>query len=230
MPIRKAIYDTMHKNPALVPCLNEARIDRLVLYWELLQRWGSALNLSRRKDAVEWAQADVADSFLGLAATGYFAPEFSPKFSSETQAPRAMDIGSGAGFPGVALAMLCESSDFGGIQVRWIESLHKRVSFLKRVGRGLQLPHVEACPMRVEEVSQPADWVTVRATFPWQELHLAKNCVAPGGTLMAFVGREPAPTEWQAMVDTWGWASQWVPYEVEGLGPRAMALATRPPT
>lgn len=221
MTIREAIDDTLHKNPALVSALSDERVERLIRYWELVQRWGSALNLSRRKSVDEWARADIADSFLGLLTTGFFS-EGTPKVS------RAMDIGSGAGFPGVALAMLCETSETPQTNVRWIESLHKRVSFLKRVGRELDLSHIEVCQMRVEEVVMPAEWVTVRATFPWQELHLAKNCVAPGGTLMAFVGRQPGAVEWEAEVCAWGWEGKWMPYEVDGLGARAMALATRP--
>lgn len=223
MHIRDTLHDTMRKNPLLESCLSAEQIDKLVLYWDLVQRWGRALNLSRRKNVEEWASADVADSFLGLYATGLFGANV------KTNIERAMDIGSGAGFPGLPLALLCETlHPSSNIQVRWIETLQKRVSFLHRVSRELGLPFVEACRQRIENVIVPADWVTIRATFPWQELHQAKNCVAPGGTLIAFVGREPNPTQWQAEVESWGWNPRWVPYGVEGLGERAMALATRP--
>ena len=223
MHIRETIDDTMRKNPLLDSCISAEDIDKLVLYWDLVQRWGRSLNLSRRKNVEDWVRADVADCFLGLHATGLFSDK------SENQVRQAMDIGSGAGFPGVPLAMLCQTFESSPkIQVRWIETLQKRVSFLHRVSRELKLPRVEACHMRIEDVSQPADWVTIRATFPWQELHQTKNCVAPGGTLIAFVGREPDSSQWQSEIESWGWEPRWLPYEVEGLGERAMALAARP--
>lgn len=223
MHVRDVIHDTMRKNPVLESYLSAEEIDKLVRYWELVQHWGRSLNLSRRKDPAEWACADVADSFLGLHATGLFTEK------TENRVEHAMDVGSGAGFPGVALAMLCETVyPADSIEVRWIETLQKRVSFLHRVGRELRLPQVKACHMRIEDVSEPADWVTIRATFPWQELHQARNCVAAGGTLVAFVGREPSAGQWTDEVGRWGWTAHWIPYEVEGLGERAMALASRP--
>jgi 16S rRNA (guanine527-N7)-methyltransferase len=161
MHVREAIDNTLRKNPLLDSCVSAEQIDKLVLYWELVQRWGRSLNLSRRKNVEDWARADVADCFLGLHATGLFADK------SENHVRQAMDIGSGAGFPGVPLALLCERFESSPrIDIRWIETLQKRVSFLHRVSRELKLPQMEACHMRIENVSEPADWMTIRATFP----------------------------------------------------------------
>ena len=191
----------------------EARLERLLQYYALLERWGAALNLSRRRGAEEWARADVADAFLGLAALGARVSE-----------PRDwMDVGSGAGFPGLAVALLWPSC-----RVRWVESSKKRVSFLQRVARELDLGNVEVLAQRVEDVQEDAEVVSTRATFPWQELSVLREVVRPGGCLVAFVGREPTSDEWEKFVERWGWRGERVPYVVDGMGPRAIAFARRP--
>lgn len=213
MKPEEALQQVVAENRGLAEMLTPARRERLVAYYGLLERWGAALNLSRRGGPEDWARADVADSFLGLAAATRGAP-----------APASiMDVGSGAGFPGVAVALL-----FPEVEVRWVESLKRRVSFLQRVVRELGLTKVAVLAARVEDVGESAQLVTSRATFPWQRLDSLREVVSAGGQLAAFVGREPSGEQWEAMVSTWGWRGELRPYQVTGLGPRALALAVRP--
>lgn len=207
-----ALRRVLQENPALGPLLPGARQEQLLRYWGLLERWGAAVNLSRRSGPEDWARADVADAFLGLAAA---------KVEALSPDELAMDVGSGGGFPALALALLRQGP------VRWIEPSMRRVSFLQRVVRELSLSHVEVEAARVETVGAPAAVVTSRATFPWQELHRLGPVVAPRGVMVAFVGREPDATAWSEQVEGWGWRGARLPYDVVGLGTRAVAMAWR---
>lgn len=217
-----ALQTACEENAELAGCWTAADRERLVRYWALLTRWGATLNLSRRRDALEWARFDVADSFLGLHAAGAGSGALGSLDSPSS--PGAMDVGSGAGFPGVALALRSAPDT----SVRWVETVQRRTSFLHRVTRELGLAHVQVCHQRVEEVREAAALVTVRATFPWQELGILRGAVAPGGRLVAFLGREPGEQAWCTQVESWGWVPRWYPYRVAGLGPRAMGVAQRP--
>lgn len=223
--VREALRQVAGENPGLEGVLTEERCERLERYHELLARWGAALNLARRRDALDWARADVADSFrgLGVAWDGGDVPRGTAEAGEGVGAPSSvMDIGSGAGFPGVAAALLWPSTP-----MRWVEASKKRVSFLQRVVRELGLDQVEVDPRRVEDVSDTAALVTSRATFPWQRLGAMREVVSPRGRLAAFVGREPSAQEWGTLLEGWGWRGELRPYEVRGLGPRAIAVAGR---
>ncbi len=74
---------------------------------------------------------------------------------------RLADVGSGAGFPGLALKILCQDLD-----VILIEANKKKSAFLSEVARALDLRNVEVIPERFEEIrSEPgfADFVAARA-------------------------------------------------------------------
>jgi len=103
---------------------------------------------------------------------------------------RVVDVGSGAGLPG--LAMACRRRDLG---VDLVESLARRVAFLREVVAGLGLDesvrvvHGRAEDPTVRAAVGEAAWVTARAVAPLERL--VRWCVPllrPGGTLLAIKG------------------------------------------
>jgi 16S rRNA (guanine527-N7)-methyltransferase len=105
---------------------------------------------------------------------------------------RVVDVGSGAGLPGVAMA--CRRADLG---VDLVESLARRVTFLREVIGALGLDemvrvvHGRAEDPAVRAVVGDADWVTARAVAPLDRL--VRWCVPllrPGGTLLAIKGEQ----------------------------------------
>jgi 16S rRNA (guanine527-N7)-methyltransferase len=96
------------------------------------------------------------------------------------------DIGSGAGLPGIALALARPD-----LQIELVEPLLRRATFLTETVTRLQLPRVTVTRARAEELTStpPVQVVTARAVAP--VLRLVEWClplVAPGGTLVALKG------------------------------------------
>lgn len=101
-----------------------------------------------------------------------------------------VDIGSGAGLPGIVLAMLLP-----GAAVTLVEPMARRVAFLEECAASLPLGNVTVRRARAEEVAGEfrADVVTARAVAPLGRLAaLAMPLVRPGGTVLALKGDRAA--------------------------------------
>ena len=132
----------------LVPYLSSASpglLARLGLYLDLLVKWNSRTNLTAVRDPEEMVVRHFGESLFAARHIG----------SAQT----VLDYGSGAGFPGVPVALL-----HPGIRITLAESQHKKASFLREVTRALGLD-VEVWAFRVEDLPpvRRFDCVTLRA-------------------------------------------------------------------
>jgi len=97
----------------------------------------------------------------------------------------ALDIGTGAGFPGLILAIAMS-------ETKWylIEPLKKRYSFLNYLKILLNLKNVEVIPKRLEEADiKPVELITSRAVMPTIEiLKIAKPFLQKNGTILLYKG------------------------------------------
>jgi 16S rRNA (guanine527-N7)-methyltransferase len=99
-----------------------------------------------------------------------------------------VDIGSGAGLPGIALAMVLPE-----VQVTLLESMERRCRFLSECVAELELANASVLRGRAEEVELRADVATARAVAPLGRLaELATGLVRPGGMVLAIKGRTAA--------------------------------------
>jgi len=97
------------------------------------------------------------------------------------------DIGSGAGLPGIVIALSRPD-----LKVTLIEPLERRVEFLKEATEGLG---IEVIRGRAQDVKKSADYVTARAVAPLEKLKkISWHMVKTGGALLAMKG-ESAATE-----------------------------------
>ena len=121
-----------------------------------------------------------------------------------TPALRAIDLGSGAGFPGLPLKIFAPE-----IALTLIESSQKKAAFLKEVVRTLALRDVDVFAGRGEDFLSTADLVTLRAVERYERgLGIAARLVAPGGRLALLIGSPqaartpqlPAGFGWQASI------------------------------
>ena len=132
------------------------------------------------RDPAEGVDLHVADSLVALAAPGVRA------------ARRIADLGSGGGFPGLALAVALP-----GAHVALVESVGRKCAFLARATAALELANVEVVNARAEAWDAGLgahDLVVARALAPLPVLvEYAAPLLAPGGQLIAWKGhRDPA--------------------------------------
>lgn len=103
-----------------------------------------------------------------------------------TPTGRLVDVGSGAGLPGIPLAIILED-----LEVTLVEPRRKRVAFLELATRQLGLKNVLIAARPVESFQRPSfDWAVARAFKPPSEwLSVAKDLIAVGGSVGVFTSR-----------------------------------------
>jgi len=161
--------------------------DGLSVHFELMVQWGKKVNLTSIFDPVEAARLHGVDALL-------FDDVLPP-------AHRIIDAGSGAGFPGVALALRRPDSE-----VVLLEPLRKRCSFLKVVASRLRLKNIQVVEGRLAALGpEPAlarfDAAVSRATWaPFDWVRLGAKLVQPRGHLLVSGGRGAPDSEAVAAV------------------------------
>ena len=153
--------------------------DKLIAYHALLTEANKTMNLTRvSDDPAEAVDRNYLDSVAPLAVPGLLSG-----------VRTLCDVGSGAGFPGIPLAIVCPH-----IRVTLMDSLGKRVGFLKSVIDALSL-NAEAVHTRAEDAARlPAfrdrfDLVTARAVASLPVLiELALPFARVGGRMLAYKG------------------------------------------
>jgi 16S rRNA (guanine527-N7)-methyltransferase len=122
-------------------------------YMALLQKWSAKTNLIARNAS----DTEIVEHFLDSLA---LLPLL-PSTLADTSVARLMDVGSGAGFPGLALAAARPA-----LFVSLVEPRQKRAAFLRQVIRSLHLEHVTCHECRLEEIapgSLPCSHIASRA-------------------------------------------------------------------
>ncbi len=108
--------------------------EKFILYKNLLKEWNNKINLTTITDDNEIITKHFIDSLQSL------------KFEPLTHAKKIIDVGTGAGFPGIPLKII--NDDF---QLTLLDSLNKRVNFLKEVGESLELSDINYIHSRAED-------------------------------------------------------------------------------
>jgi 16S rRNA (guanine527-N7)-methyltransferase len=147
---------------------------------QLLTRWNRTINLIGREDIADLAERHIADA-LDLI------PLIPPNVS------RAIDLGSGAGFPGLVLAAAT------GITFDLIEADQRKAAFLREAARLTGAP-VVIHPIRIEAATlPPAQLLTARALAPLPRLlTLAAPLLASNGVALFPKGQKAAEELTQA--------------------------------
>lgn len=123
---------------ALGICLNEFQLKQFMRYYALLVEWNSFMNLTAITEYEEVCMKHFLDS-LSLC-----------KALDCTQELTVIDVGTGAGFPGIPLKIA-----FPNLSITLLDSLGKRVNFLKEVIGALGLEGIEAIHGRAEDYAKP---------------------------------------------------------------------------
>lgn len=154
--------------------LDDAQAARLIAHLDLVDEWSERMNLTAIRERPQQVTKHVLDS-LSVAPW--------------LRGRRVADVGSGAGFPGIPLAIALPEMQFA-----LVESTGKKCRFLEHVRDTLGLANVEVVQSRAEAYKPEArfDTVLARAVGPLADLvRNAGALVAGGGRLLAMKGRYP---------------------------------------
>lgn len=160
---------------ALGLVLADAQVARLLGYLDALERWNRIVNLTAIREREKMLAAHLLDS---LAVVPHLAA-----------VSRLSDLGSGAGLPGIPIALARPD-----VRVRLVEAREKKARFLRHVVRDLALTNVEVFAGRAEAL--PAEHgeevVVARALGRLAEIvRLAAPILAPHGRVLAMKGHLP---------------------------------------
>ncbi len=145
---------------------------RLLDYLALLQRWNGAYNLTAVRDPAQMVTRHLLDS-LAIA----------PFVQGDTLA----DLGSGAGLPGIPLAIAAPQRT-----VTLVDTNGKKARFLREAARTLDLANVRVAQQRVEDVTGRFDCITARAFASLADmLAWGGHLLADNGRWLAMKGRYP---------------------------------------
>jgi 16S rRNA (guanine527-N7)-methyltransferase len=148
-------------------------LPQLSTYLDLLLKWNARTNLTAIRDPEEIVRRHFGESL--------FAARHLDPATPDSGTVTLLDIGSGAGFPGIPIALLQP-----GIQVTLAESQSKKASFLREALRTLNLPNAGVWAARAETLPASRQFriVTLRAVDDMEAaLAVARARVAPGGQL-----------------------------------------------
>lgn len=146
--------------------LDEAQVRRFGEYLQLLQTWNKKINLTAITGDAEVVELHFLDSLAAVPLVrGYHT---------------AVDVGTGAGFPGAVLALVLPD-----LRVTCIDGVAKKIAFLQTLKRTV-VPNLDPKHLRDEGMAETFDVAVSRATWdPPVWLEHGQRLVSPGGRLLA---------------------------------------------
>lgn len=136
-----AIVDEGHRPAA-------ALVERLLDYLALLAKWNATYNLTAIRDPGQMLVHHLLDSLAIVAPLAARLPQ-----RAGAPAGRLVDVGSGAGLPGIVLALA-----WPGVRILLVEPVGKKAAFLRQCRAELALTNVEVAAARVESLDATTMW------------------------------------------------------------------------
>jgi 16S rRNA (guanine527-N7)-methyltransferase len=189
--------------------LSDAQLSCISMYIDILVRWNARVNLTAVRDEENIVARHFGESL--------FAAQVSAR--NLAAGAHVVDVGSGAGFPGLPVRILAPQ-----LHVTLIESNNKKVTFLREVIRALGLSGVDVFAERAENFpAASAELVTLRAVERFESiLPTATRLVAPGGRLALLIGRDQVQHAKQLTILDWD-----SPLPLPGSNQRVLLLGSK---
>lgn len=156
---------------------SDETVSKLLAYLDLLEKWNRAYNLSALREPAQMVRQHLLDCLTALPAIDRHL---------DGRPARILDVGSGAGLPGVVFAVM---------RARWqvccIDAVAKKASFVRQVAVELGVGNLQSEHARVEQLQLPAfDIVVSRAFASLREFtRLTQRHLLPGGCWVAMKAR-----------------------------------------
>lgn len=164
---------------------------RLLDYVQLLHKWNRVYNLTAVRDSAQMVTRHLLDS---LTVLPYLDKELDKNLDRETEVQWILDVGTGAGLPGIPLALL-SAEPYPERRFVLLDSNSKKTRFMRQAVAELELGNVQVVHARTEtfQTEQVFDVVLSRAFASVADMLVGagQHC-ASGGVMLAMKGAEPS--------------------------------------
>jgi 16S rRNA (guanine527-N7)-methyltransferase len=158
--------------------LDDRQCERLLAYGALILKWNKVYNLTALRDPAMVMTHHLLDSLSVIA----------PLQRERPGVTRLLDVGAGAGLPGVVIAIMRPDVD-----VTCLDAVAKKTAFVQQVAAELKLPNLRGLHARVETLVGAYDLVSSRAFASLPDFYNGSaQLLAEEGVWMAMKGKVPA--------------------------------------
>lgn len=162
--------------------VSDGQVAQLLDYLDLIAKWTQVYNLTAVRDPAEMLTHHLLDS---LAVIGPLRRHLAEAGLSHAS---LLDVGSGAGLPGVVIAICCPD-----VAVTCVDTVAKKAAFIKQAALALKLPGLNGLHARVETIGQPFDVICSRAFASLHDFtQWSAGALKSGGVWLAMKGKYPA--------------------------------------
>lgn len=163
--------------------LSDQQVGQLLDYQALIAKWTKVYNLTAVRDPAEMMTHHLLDSLAAIGPLQRYLQN-----AGLEQGSRLLDVGSGAGLPGVVIAICCPA-----VAVTCVDTVAKKAAFIKQAALALKLPNLTGLHARVENIAQPFDVICSRAFASLADFtQWSAGALAPQGVWMAMKGKHPS--------------------------------------
>jgi 16S rRNA (guanine527-N7)-methyltransferase len=167
---------------ALALSLEDAQVKQLLDYLDLIAKWTQVYNLTAVREPAEMLTHHLLDSLAAVPPLRRHLAE------AGLQQARLLDVGAGAGLPGVVMAICCPE-----LTVSCVDTVAKKAAFIRQAALSLKLGKLTGLHARVETLTQPFDVICSRAFASLPDFTVwSGGALAPAGVWMALKGKHPA--------------------------------------
>ena len=164
--------------------LTPTQLDQLQRYLALVQKWNKVYNLTALRDPADMLTHHLFDSLSAIAPLQRQLAQMGVPLAQA----RLLDVGSGAGLPGVVMAICCP-----GLSVACVDTVGKKAAFVQQVALELRLPNLRGVHARVESLTEQFDVVSSRAFASLVDFTTwSRAALVPHGVWLAMKGKHPA--------------------------------------
>lgn len=165
--------------------LSAGQLDALLAYRDLIAKWTKVYNLTAVRDPAEMMTYHLLDSLAAVVPLQHYLKN--AELGGSGQGSRLLDVGSGAGLPGVVIAICCPL-----INVTCVDTVAKKAAFVKQAALALKLPNLIGVHERVENIDQHFDVICSRAFASLVDFtQWSVDALAPQGVWLAMKGKNP---------------------------------------
>ena len=171
--------------------LEDTQVTHLLDYLDLIQKWTKVYNLTAVRNPAEMLTHHLLDSLAIVKPLRAKLAELQAVDGTTSLVVKPqclLDVGSGAGLPGVVIA-ICNPA----LRVDCVDTVAKKAAFIRQVAATLRLPNLQGLHARVESLTTPYDVISSRAFSSLVDFtNWSSSALAEQGVWMAMKGKHPA--------------------------------------